>query len=316
VGGAIFLTCGLAMTLVTLPFSASWYAVQDIEHAVRAAPSIRPLTDYGAVRSRLENNAWAAWCAPAGPAVHRMSGWMGYDALGRSLFHRCMLGWLVSLVIGISAAVISVCIGVLWGSSAALLGGAVDTVLMRIVDVLFGLPYILMVVLVQIALRQPLRTLLGAQGQVATVAVLVLAIGGVSWLTMARVIRGQVLALRSQPFVDAARIAGAGPLHILRDHLLPNLVGPISVYATLVVPQAILQESFLSFLGIGIQQPLPSLGRLTADGVQAVNTFVSFWWLIAFPSGLLLFTLLTLNFLGAGLREAFDPKAALTPALG
>jgi len=127
---------------------------------------------------------------------------------------------------------------------------------------------------------------------------------------MARVVRGQVLSLKSQPFIEAARAAGAGQTRILLRHIAPHLVGPMTVYATLVVPQAILQESFLSYLGIGIRQPLPSLGRLAADGVQAVNTFVSFWWLLVVPCAALVITLLALNFIGDGLREAFDPKAS------
>jgi ABC-type dipeptide/oligopeptide/nickel transport system permease subunit len=166
-----------------------------------------------------------------------------------------------------------------------------------------------MVILLKIALERPLVALLGGRSQLANVVILVVAIGAVSWLTMARVIRGQVLSLREQPFVEAARAIGAGRVRLLFRHLLPNLVGPIAVYATLVVPQAILQESFLSFLGIGVQQPVPSLGRLAADGVQAVNTFVGYWWLITFPCGLLVTTLLALNFIGDGLRDAFDPKS-------
>jgi len=123
------------------------------------------------------------------------------------------------------------------------------------------------------------------------------------------VVRGQVLSLRKQPFVEAARSIGAGPVWILARHILPNLVGPITVYATLAIPQAVLQESMLSFLGIGVQPPLPSLGRLAADGVESVNTFVSYWWLLVFPCGVLVLLLLALNFLGDGLRDAFDPKS-------
>lgn len=132
---------------------------------------------------------------------------------------------------------------------------------------------------------------------------------------MARVIRGQVLSLRERAFVEAARACGAGPLRVFVRHLLPNLVGPIVVYSTLVIPQAIMQESFLSFLGIGVQQPIPSLGRLAADGVEAVNTFVGFWWLIVFPCGILVLTLLALNFVGDGLRDALDPQSRASPMI-
>jgi oligopeptide transport system permease protein len=143
---------------------------------------------------------------------------------------------------------------------------------------------------------------------VVDVVVLLVAIGGVSWLTMARVVRGQVLSLKSQPFMEAARAMGVGWFGQFRRHLLPNLVGPIIVYATLTVPQAILQESFLSFLGIGVKPPLPSWGNLAADGLSELNPVRSNWWLLAFPCVLLGMTLLALNVLGEGMREAFDPK--------
>jgi ABC-type dipeptide/oligopeptide/nickel transport system permease subunit len=238
------------------------------------------------------------------------SSWFGHDDLGRSLFYRVMPGFLVSLSVGLAAAAIAVLVGASWGAVSALAGGRVDLLMMRVVDVLYGLPYILMVILLKIALTRPLTTLLGGHTKYADLLILFIAIGGVSWLTMARVIRGQVLSLRTQGFVEAARAAGAGPFYILRRHLLPNLIGPIVTYATLVVPQAILQESFLSFLGIGVQQPTPSLGRLAADGVEAVNTFVGYWWLLAFPCGVLVLALLALNFIGDGLRDAFDPKSS------
>jgi oligopeptide transport system permease protein len=225
------------------------------------------------------------------------------------LLIRLVLGFLISLSVGVAAAVMAVGVGVLWGSISALAGGWVDTVMMRIVDVLYGLPYILMVVVMKLSLTAPVTALLGGHTRYADLVVLWVAIGSVSWLTMARVVRGQVLSLREQPFVLAARSAGAGRGWILLRHILPNLVGPVSVYATLAVPQAIMQEAFLSFLGIGVQQPIPSLGRLASDGVEAVNTFVGFWWLLVFPCGILVLSLLALNFLGDGLRDAVDPKS-------
>jgi len=181
------------------------------------------------------------------------------------------------------------------------------------VDILYGLPYVLMIILLKIAFEPKLIKLLNSifgpgQERVANIVILFLAIGGVSWLTMARVIRGQVLSLKTQPFMEAARAGGVPTRRILLRHLLPNLIGPIIVYATLTVPQAILQESFLSFLGIGIQAPVPTWGSLAAEGVKAVNTVVSFWWMVFFPSALLGLTLLCLNFIGDGLRDAYDPK--------
>jgi len=272
---------------------------------------------------------------------------LGSDRLGRSVFIRALTGGGISLGIGIAAATISVVIGTLYGSIAGFSGGRVDAVMMRIVDVLYGLPYVLLVVLIAVASEAVIDEYTARTGertawiereleerpaadraQIETaafeavpprrlspgvragldVAALLVAIGGVSWLTMARVVRGEVLSLRTRPFVEAARIAGAGPPWIFTRHLLPNLLAPILVYGTLTVPQAILQESFLSFLGIGVKPPLPSWGNMAADGLSELNTYRSHWWLLAVPSVLLAVTLLALNFLGEGLREAVDPR--------
>jgi oligopeptide transport system permease protein len=221
---------------------------------------------------------------------------------------RCILGGAVSLSVGLCAAAVSVILGVTWGSLAAMAGGRIDALMMRVVDVLYGLPYILLVILLKLGLEGLIGEHRVREHDVWELVVLLLAIASVSWLTMARVIRGQVLSLLSQPFVEAARAMGATPLRIWRVHLLPNLVAPIVVYATLIVPQAILQESFLSFLGIGIQPPLPSWGNLAAEGLSSVNTVERFWWMLVFPCGWLTATLLALNFLGEGLRDAFDPR--------
>jgi oligopeptide transport system permease protein len=241
------------------------------------------------------------------PAVSRQhpavrEGWLlfGTDLQGRSLLGRCLLGGAISLAVGAAAAAISVVLGVTVGLVAGYRGGWIDAVLMRLVDILYGLPYILIVILFQVAFQS---------SRAGSVVVLFVAIGLVSWLTMARVVRGQVLSLRAQPFIEACRASGLTEWRIFTRHLLPNLVGPIIVYATLTVPQAILQESFLSFLGIGIQKPLPSWGSLASDGLlPALNPIVSRWWLLVFPCTLLAATLLSLNFLGDGLRDAFDPK--------
>ncbi len=242
------------------------------------------------------------------PTAGAMQHWMGTDKLGRSLLGRCLAGGAISLFIGLAAALISVVLGVGVGLLAGYRGGWVDALLMRTVDVLFALPYVLMVILIKVALEGRLSSLLGSQ-ITANLVVLFVAIGSVSWLTMARVIRGQVLSLRAQPFIEAARAAGLGERRIFLRHLLPNLTGPITVYATLIVPQAILQESFLSFLGIGIQPPLPTWGSLASDGLlPALNTIDPDWWLLVFPCVLLAVTLLSLNFVGDGLRDVFDPR--------
>ena len=290
------------VSLLALPAAHRWSNVQNLDTAVRHAPSITPV-------ARLESYERTPAQAPVWIRLaHRASSWLGHDDLGRSLFYRLSPAIVLSLLVGLSAVIIAVVVGTLWGATAAMAGGRVDLLMMRLVDVLYGLPYILMVILLKIALTRPLTALIG-NAKVANFVVLLVAIGGVSWLTMARVIRGQVLSLRQLAFVEAARAAGASRTYILRRHLLPNLLGSIIVYATLVLPQAILQESFLSFLGIGIQQPTPSLGNLAAEGVHAVNLYVDYWWLIVFPCGALAVLLLALNFLGDGLRDAYDPRS-------
>ena len=242
------------------------------------------------------------------PELRSPSRWFGTDTQGRSLLGRCLLGGTISLAIGVAAASVSILLGVGVGLVAGYRGGWTDALLMRTVDVLYGLPYILLVILFKITLETPLGALFRSS-QAANLVVLFLAIGLVSWLTMARVVRGQVMSLRSQPFIEACRAGGLTERRIFTRHLLPNLVGPIAVYATLTVPQAILQESFLSFLGIGIQPPLPTWGSLASEGLlPALNTINSRWWLLVFPCVLLATTLLSLNFLGDGLRDVFDPK--------
>ncbi len=253
------------------------------------------------------------------PELSPRSMWFGTDSLGHSLLGRCLIGGLISLGIGIGAAAIAVTLGVAVGVISGYRGGWIDALLMRTVDVLYGLPYILLVILFKIALERPLSSLvemlqwgkthLMSDTSAANLLVLFLAIGLVSWLTMARVIRGQVLSLRAQPFIEACRATGLKERRIFIRHLLPNLLGPIIVYATLTVPVAILEESFLSFLGVGIQAPLPTWGSLASDGLsKGLNPIHERLWLILFPCTFLAVTLLSLNFLGDGLRDVFDPK--------
>jgi oligopeptide transport system permease protein len=263
---------------------------------------------------------------------------LGTDRLGRSVLVRCLAGGGISLGVGLAAAAIAVVVGVTYGTLAGYLGGRADAVMMRVVDILYGLPYILLVVLlavaadgligraeaaiveVQIARKaghavgDPPGWLLLVHGhrQLVNIVTLFIAIGGVSWLTMARVIRGQVLSLKGQPFMEASRAIGVPLRRQLVRHLLPNLMGPIVVYATLTVPGAILTESFLSFLGIGVQEPLPSWGNLAADGLSELNTVRVRWWLLLWPCLFIGITLLALNFVGESLREALDPKRRAT----
>lgn len=241
------------------------------------------------------------------PDVSSLTFLFGSDQVGRSVLARSLFGGTISLAVGLAAATISVLLGVTVGMIAGFRGGWIDAVLMRIVDVLYGLPYILLILLFKIALEDPLKQVFSSR--TASLIVMFLAIGLVSWLTMARVIRGQVLSLRSQPFVEACRAIGLPERRIFLRHILPNLIGPITVYATLTIPQAILQESFLSFLGVGVDPTLPTWGALAAENREAaVNTIKPEWWMLLFPCIMLALTLLSLNFLGDGLRDIVDPK--------
>lgn len=233
---------------------------------------------------------------------------LGTDALGRSMLARTLYGGAVSLSLGLAAASIAVVIGSLYGAVAGYRGGRVDAAMMRLVDVLYALPYMLLVMLLAVSLGAWLQRAAGMRAEWARFVVLAAAIGGVSWLTMARVVRGQVLALREQPFVEAARALGLPTWRILLRHVLPNAVGPIVVFATLTVPQAILQESFLSFLGVGVQPPQATWGSLAADGVRALNPVRVDWWLVLFPCAALSATLLALNFVGDGFRDALEVR--------
>lgn len=358
--GAGFLILMIGACVLTLP----WTLGSTLENGAMV-----PRYNAGSINDARLPPFWApdaprAIGADAKGTPSRFS--LGSDALGRSLFIRVLAGGGVSLSIGIAAATLSVVIGTIYGAISGYAGGRLDALLMRIVDVLYGLPYVLLVVLLAIAAdavvgeyvsregaraawinrhvaqelasrglpsgRDAVREALGADAvqkrlletealrmvppreisqagrTMLDLLVLLVAIGGFSWLTMARVIRGQVMSLKNQPFVEAARAIGASRRRIMVVHLLPNLVGPIVVYATLTVPQAILQESFLSFLGIGVKPPLPSWGNLAAEGLPELNPYQSNWWLLLFPCLMLGLTLLALNFVGEGLREALDPK--------
>jgi oligopeptide transport system permease protein len=235
---------------------------------------------------------------------------LGTDELGRDLLARMLYGGALSLGLGLLAAGIAVVIGTAYGAVAGYVGGRCDEIMMRVVDVLYALPYMLLVMLLTVSLGAWLEHFRIVGTEWSRFIVLALAIGSVSWLTMARVIRGQVLSLREQPFIEAARALGFSTRRILLRHILPNLIGPIIVFATLTVPQAILQESFLSFLGVGVQPPQATWGALAADGVRLLNPIQFDWWLVVFPCAALALTLLALNFVGDGLRDAFDVRAA------
>ena len=217
---------------------------------------------------------------------------LGTDALGRDLLARLLMGLRVSLAIGLVATFVSLVIGVAWGAVAGFVGGRLDEVMMRFVDVLYSLPFIFFVILLMVAFG-------------SNFILIFVAIGAVEWLTMSRIVRGQTLTLKQKEFVEAARAAGLRRGAIIGRHIVPNLLGPVVVYVTLTIPAVILAESFLSFLGLGVQPPMASLGTLIANGAQDMELAP---WLLIFPSLVMVVTLMSFNFIGDGLRDAIDPK--------
>ena len=258
------IACCILTAVIFSAYSANYLSEWDFEHM-----------DFNAMES-----------APS--AIH----WFGTDSVGRDLYVRTMRGTSVSLMVALLSTMISLAIGVLWGTLSGYLGGRVDEVMMRVVDILYSLPFILVVVLLTVVFGPNLYLLFAA-------------LGAIYWLDMARIVRGQTLRLKAAPFISAAKIQGATTLNIIAVHILPNIRSPIIIYGTITIPAIILAESFISFIGLGVQEPQTSLGVLISDGIPAMETSP---WLLMFPSVCLILIIWSLNTLGDELRDQLDPK--------
>ncbi len=221
----------------------------------------------------------------------------GTDANGRDIFARTWIGARISLAIGFIATSVSLFIGVIFGATAGFVGGRLDNLMMRLVDILYSIPHMFIFII--------LLVVFGREGGWKNILLLFMVIGALEWLTMARIVRGQTLSVKEKEYIEAARAAGVSSWTMIRRHVVPNVLGPVVVYMTLTVPAVILTESFLSFLGLGVQEPLTSWGKLISEGAQELNTAP---WMLLFPATMMAITLFCFNFIGDGLRDALDPK--------
>ncbi len=276
------------------PWSDAWRRLRRNRMAVAAGVVLIVLIALALVTPLISPYAYDAQNLDLGPTPPSGAHLLGTDALGRDLFTRLLYGGRVSLMVGFAATAVSLIVGVLYGATSGYAGGRTDAVMMRIVDILYTMPFTIFVIILMVFFGRH-------------IVLLFMAIGAVEWLTMARIVRGQVLSLRRREFVEAAIVIGASRPRVLLRHVIPNAIGPIIVYATLTIPNVMLLEAFLSFLGLGVQAPMSSWGLLISEGVLYMEDYP---WLLIFPSLALSITLFALNFLGDGLRDALDPRVA------
>ncbi len=273
----------------------AWRRMQRNRAACFAAAFILALTAFAFIGPHLSPHSFDTldWdnmtVSPGGPNDH----WLGTDRLGRDLFVRTMNGVQLSLQIALLATLVSFAIGITYGAIAGFIGGRLDNLMMRFVDVLYSMPYIFIVIILSTFIDR------------ANIFALFAAIGAVGWLTMARIVRGQTMSLRNREFIEAARASGVSTARIVSSHIIPNVLGPVIVYATLTIPQMILFESLLSFLGLGVQEPAASLGSLITDGAKEIESAL---WMLLVPGLCLVSLLVCFNLLGDGLRDALDPR--------
>jgi oligopeptide transport system permease protein len=272
----------------------AWHRLRQNKMALAGAVFIALLTIACFVAPLAAPDAYQKTNLALGATAPSHAHWLGTDVLGRDLLSRILYGGRISLSVGLAATLVSVLIGVLYGAISGYLGGRVDVVLMRIVDIVYSLPFVIFVILILVIFGRH-------------IILLFMAIGAVSWLDMARIVRGQVMSLKRQEFVEAAIALGLRKRRIILRHMIPNVLGIVAIYATLIVPSVMLLEAFLSFLGLGVQAPMSSWGTLIDDGRKSMEEFP---WLLIYPSLFFSLTLFSLNFLGDGLRDALDVRAS------
>jgi len=272
----------------------AWYRLAKNKLAVSGSVLLIVITAAAFLGPLFISQSYETQNLELGPTPPSAQHWLGTDTLGRDMFVRLLYGGQVSMAVGLCATAVALTIGVIYGTVAGFIGGKVDALMMRIVDIMFALPFTVFVILLMVFFGRKFVLLFAA-------------IGAVQWLTMARIVRGQVKSLRRMEFIEAAEALGLPKHKIIFRHMIPNALGPIIVYATLTVPSVMLLEAFLSFLGLGVQPPMSSWGVLIKEGAENMEEFP---WMLIFPGAALALTLFSLNFLGDGLRDALDPRAS------